>query len=542
MQRLLCWLLLLATTAPICGAEIQDQIDAETGWQVITAHAGRTRIRIAPAAGFNVYSIEHCGRQLLKTPSELSEASGFMYGVPLLYPTPNRVRDAQFTFAGRTYQFEANNDANFLHGLVHNVPWTVTNTRVNDEEAAITAELKFAPGTDLYEKFPHAHTLSVTVTVRDGDVKWDYVVNNSEGDSRVPFGFALHPWFLYQGSRENTYLTIPATHWMEAKDLLPTGKLVDLAGSPFDARQPKSLKDFVIDDVYYGLTSKKPTLIDYRDEHLKISLEASDDFSHLVVYTPENADWFCVENQTCSTDAHNLYEQGLKQESGLLIAEPGKTMGGHAAFHIDDARNHRFGRWESWMDNFQARDRQDPPEPGGILFIGSSSIYFWDLAKYFPEQKPLNRGFGGSQMIDSLYFADRIVLPYQPRTIVVYAGDNDIDSNKAPETVAGDFRRFAAKVHHSLPETEIIYIAIKPSLARWNLWGKMERANQLITEFAEQDERITFADIATPMLNEEGTPKPGLFIKDGLHLNDAGYELWTSIIEPLLTKAEAAQR
>ncbi len=534
MRRQLCVLLLLCLPYSLTAAEIRDSVDAETGWRVYTAQAGRTTMRVVPAAGFNVYSIEHAGRELLKIPKKLSELPGFMYGTPLLYPSPNRVRDAQFTFSGRKYKFEANNDAHFLHGLVHNVPWRVTGTRVEPHQAAIDAELEFAAGTEIFKLFPHEHTLRVTVTVTDGAVRWDYTVENPTGQAPVPFGFALHPWFLYQGERKDTFLTIPATHWMEAKELLPTGKLVELAGTKFDARKPKSLAGFVIDDVYFGMRPDAPTVIDFRDRRVKISLAASADFTHLVVYTPENEDWFCVENQTCSTDAHNLHRRGLNKESNLLIVPPGKSHSGHAEFRFEDGRKHKFSKWEPYIQKFEEQDRRRPPAKGGTVFVGSSSILFWDLPKYFPNRMLINRGFGGSVMLESLYFADRIVLPYAPRTIVVYAGDNDISRDQTAETVADDFRRFAAKVHAQLPETRIIYIAIKPSLKRWTLYPEMARANDLIAKMADGDERIVFADIATPMLGDDGKPKPELFIKDGLHLSDAGYRLWASIIDPLL--------
>jgi aldose 1-epimerase len=189
------------------------------------------------------------------------------------------------------------------------------------------------PGTKWYELFPHQHVLKLDVTVSDGAVRFAYTVDNTQGEGPVPFGFAYHPWFLYQGARANTYLTIPASHWMEAEELLPTGKLVPLAGTKFDLRQPRALEGFVIDDVYYGLAPQQPTVIDFRDVKLKLELAASADFTHLVVYTPQEP-WFCVENQTCSTDAHNLFARGLKKESHLQIVEPGKSHSGYAEFRF----------------------------------------------------------------------------------------------------------------------------------------------------------------------------------------------------------------
>src|SRR5262249_14326704 len=126
----------------------------------------------------------------------------------------------------------------------------------------------------------------------------------------------------------------PATHLMEAEKLLPTGKLLDLAGSNLDLRQPKSLEGLFADDVFFGIRPSHPAVIDFRQPKLKITLSASEDFTHLVLYTPKDQPWFCVENQTCSTDAHNLFAKGLKTESHLQIVEPGKTASGFVEYRF----------------------------------------------------------------------------------------------------------------------------------------------------------------------------------------------------------------
>jgi lysophospholipase L1-like esterase len=159
----------------------------------------------------------------------------------------------------------------------------------------------------------------------------------------------------------------------------------------------------------------------------------------------------------------------------------------------------------------------------------------WDsLAQDFPGVKVINRGFGGSQLADSVYYADRVVIPYQPRMVVLYAGDNDLNAGKTPETVLADFKAFAAKIHAALPKTRIVYIAIKPSPSRWKLKDKVTRANALIAAECAKDKRFAFADIYTPMLNAQGEPRPELFVKDMLHMNAAGYAVWKPVVAPLL--------
>jgi len=194
-------------------------------------------------------------------------------------------------------------------------------------------------------------------------------------------------------------------------------------------------------------------------------------------------------------------------------------------------------RWENHIRRFEAADRKAAPPKGAILFLGSSSIVHWDTKKWFPKHVTINRGFGGSEIADSLEFADRILIPYRPRTIVFYAGDNDIARGKTPEQVLADYKALVAKVHARLPKTRFIYVAIKPSRARWSLWPTMRRANALIAALGPQrsDPRLVYLDIATPTLTGDGMPPAKKwFVKDGLHLSPEGYKLWTSHAGPLI--------
>src|SRR5438094_7398035 len=124
-------------------------------------------------------------------------------------------------------------------------------------------------------------------------------------------------------------------------------------------------------------------------------------------------------------------------------------------------------RWESAIRAVEEQDRMAPPPPGGNVFVGSSSIRFWKLADSFPDLACVNRGFGGSEMADSARYADRIVTPYKPRVVVLYAGDNDLALGKSPEAVRDDYKQFVAKVRAKLPDVKIVCIAVKPSLQRW---------------------------------------------------------------------------
>lgn len=194
-----------------------------------------------------------------------------------------------------------------------------------------------------------------------------------------------------------------------------------------------------------------------------------------------------------------------------------------------------LAKWEKEISAFEASDKTNPPPRGAILFVGSSSIRLWtNLATAFPKQKVINRGFGGSQIADSVAFADRIILPYKPKMVVFYAGDNDIANGNSPEQVLADFKRFVGTVHDARPGTTIAFISIKPSPSRWHLADKQKAANQLIKALCEKEKQLSYIDVFTPMLGANGEPRPELFVEDRLHLNTKGYELWRSVIEPHL--------
>jgi lysophospholipase L1-like esterase len=197
-------------------------------------------------------------------------------------------------------------------------------------------------------------------------------------------------------------------------------------------------------------------------------------------------------------------------------------------------------RWAKEIGAFAATDQTNPPPQDAVLFIGSSSIRRWtNVAQAFPGHKVINRGFGGSQLSDSVAFVDRIVTPYKPRLVLLYAGDNDIASGKSPERVLSDFKAFVGKIHAVLPRARIAYIAIKPCPAREKFLDRVKTANRLIREHCATDDRLLFVDVFTPMLTAEGRPRADLTIKDGLHPNAQGYELWASILRPVLDKHDA---
>jgi lysophospholipase L1-like esterase len=192
-------------------------------------------------------------------------------------------------------------------------------------------------------------------------------------------------------------------------------------------------------------------------------------------------------------------------------------------------------QWEPDIAQFEAQDRASPPRPGSIVFVGSSSIRMWTtLDRDFPGVPVMNRGFGGSEAADVAKFAERIVVPYKPPVVVFYAGDNDLADGKTPAQVLAAFQSFVDTIHRELPATRVVFVSIKPSIARWSIVDKMRQANLLVRDYARTDPRLVYVDVFTSMLGASGQPRPELYLEDGLHMTPAGYAIWRDLIAPVI--------
>ncbi|WMJ67876.1 SGNH/GDSL hydrolase family protein [Stenotrophomonas sp. 24(2023)] len=189
--------------------------------------------------------------------------------------------------------------------------------------------------------------------------------------------------------------------------------------------------------------------------------------------------------------------------------------------------------WEGDIAAFLKADQASPPPRGGIEFVGSSSIRLWDsLARDFAGQPVFNRGFGGSEVRDSTWYADRIVVPYAPCKVFFYAGDNDLNSGRTPAQVRDDVVAFVQRVHRDLPRTAVEYIAIKPSPSRAHLLPGIAQANTMVKAALAKLPRTGYTDVYTPMLGTDGKPDARLFREDMLHMTPAGYAIWTKALAP----------
>lgn len=193
-------------------------------------------------------------------------------------------------------------------------------------------------------------------------------------------------------------------------------------------------------------------------------------------------------------------------------------------------------RFEDQILEFEQSDKVSMPDAGQALFVGSSSIRGWHahLAEDMAPLPIIARGFGGSNMHDLNHFADRIVFPYQPKTIVVYEGDNDIASGVTVERFLVEFQVFLERVKRELPDTQVYFLSIKPSVKRWKLWPQMKEANDRVKILSESEPALEFVDVATVLLNEKGEPDEAFFVEDMLHMNREGYQEWRAVVRQAL--------
>ena len=194
-------------------------------------------------------------------------------------------------------------------------------------------------------------------------------------------------------------------------------------------------------------------------------------------------------------------------------------------------------KWEKEIAAFEQADREHPPEKGGIVFTGSSTIRRWKtLAADFTGFRVVNRGFGGSQMEDSAYCVGRILVPHEPSAVVIFAGSNDINAGKTPDTVVADFKAFVAQVRAKLPKTQIGFIEITSSPSRWSQREKVIEANRQIRAFCEGTSDVKFIAVREKFLGTDGEPRAELFEADRLHPNADGYKILADAIRPFLPK------
>lgn len=292
---------------------------------------------IAPDYGMNLCLLNLTGDSVINF--NLEDLIHDFSGTPLLYPTPNRVYQGRFRYQGKSYVQKKGDFLVTTHGLLYNEPFSVDEVKETEEGVALKGHVDFMAGKPYFEAFPFPHRLSVCFTLALNSIRFDYQIEN-HGTEKIPYGIALHPYFSKLDGEDDTLIIAPYqdTYSNIEEDLIPTGELEKTAGKSTDLTRYRPVGGCDLDHVYTNLPEGAETAILYRERGRRIVLEASEEFTHMVIYTPPGMPFFCMENQTCATDAHNLYEKGFIKESGLKFVNPGTSAEGHVSYRAETSR------------------------------------------------------------------------------------------------------------------------------------------------------------------------------------------------------------
>jgi aldose 1-epimerase len=300
-------------------------------------------VGIAPDLGSNMFRLRVGTHDIIYCDPDLLTRRAFT-GNFVLWPLPNRVRDKRYIYQGQAYSLEAlkrpGGNEVLIHGLVFDRPWHYDPPVTGHNAVSVTTFVDITHESPFYQGYPFASRLSLTFALTNTAVTVTYRVQNN-GAMQMPFGFAMHPYFSSLSGSDDTLVSIPADYVMEADDeLLPTSRLLDVRSvmyAMFDLRQPVPIANLKLDHVYTGLHQNESAIIEYRKQALRLRISTSEDFTHLVIYTPHEADdsFFCLENQTCSTDAINLSQRGFGKIAHLLELRPGESCMGFIRYAID---------------------------------------------------------------------------------------------------------------------------------------------------------------------------------------------------------------
>ncbi len=301
-----------------------------------------TMICIAPEFGSNLYRFRVGEHDLIYTDQALLKKRDYT-GTFVLWPFPNRVRDKRYTFQGQMYSLvdvhRPGGDAALVHGLVFDRPWHYTQPVIGPDAVSVTTYIDVNADSPYYTAYPFDSRLSLTYKLSGTELTVTYQVHNKSSRT-LPFGFALHPYFSTFSDKHDVFISVPAQAVMEADDeMLPTGRIFDVSKvmyAMYELRKPVPVAYLKLDHVYTRLNKPALSIVDYKQLGMQLHILATDDFTHLVIFTPEQIPSFCIEYQTCSTDAINLHQQGstLREAAHLLEVQPGATYSGTLRYSV----------------------------------------------------------------------------------------------------------------------------------------------------------------------------------------------------------------
>ncbi|HIS56795.1 MAG TPA: hypothetical protein IAB48_09115 [Candidatus Fimimorpha excrementavium] len=291
------------------------------GKQEYTLTKGALSLTVCPEDGMNMHSIVFEGHTVVEIQEDRRQA-GKLYAVPILYPTPNRIRNNEWTLGDQTCPA-------VMHGIARYMEFQTEKVEETEEACRIMAVCQWDEKQERFPLFPYVSQMRITMENDGREIRFSYEITDLD-HKVLPYGLALHPFFASDRKEE---IRVYAEDVMEmTEDKLPTGRLLPVSATEYDLRTGRRVTELDLDHVYTSMGENPKAEILYPE--FKLTLNASDEFGHMVVFTPD-APFFCLENQTCSTDAHNMYQNGFQKESGLIQILPGESQKGWVAFQFE---------------------------------------------------------------------------------------------------------------------------------------------------------------------------------------------------------------
>lgn len=290
---------------------------------------------VTPQRGSNIFRFMYDSYDIFYYDENTLQQSGFTGNFPL-WPIPNRLKGHKYSFAGSHFvipNLDRIIDKNLVHGFVFDQSWQFIKPTVKDSMATVNTSFDFGPEHPCFSGYPFSSRLSLSIQLEPSGLRVTYSVQNRDSHP-MPFGFGLHPLFKLL---PDSTVQIPANYVMETDQaLIPTGKLIDvLKDKGHDLRKPRKVSSLDLDDVYTGSLPGKWAIIDLPARQFRIHLETSNDFTHTVMYASPGEQFFCLENQTCSTDAFNLLAKGLGNAAHVIVLDPGQVHTGYIKYRVE---------------------------------------------------------------------------------------------------------------------------------------------------------------------------------------------------------------
>ncbi len=268
--------------------------------------------------GMNISFLSWKGYVIISGDEERRK-KGQTYGTPIMFPTPNRTYNNIFKYKGKSYEAK-------MHGLIRNLPFSIIQNCEDKDMYKIVGELNWSSKFENFYMYPFRCKLIITINIEKNSIKYDYQIINND-ILTMAYGFGVHPFF--NNFNGDATIMVHTDNILEAKDMINTGKVYKSKLSNQDLTAPRFVKNLNLDTVYYFKNKKKmqeKALIKWTK--YQMSIKCSNDFTHMVVYTPMDSKSFCVEPQTCSIDAMNLFSKGFEEVSGIIELQPNEKKRG----------------------------------------------------------------------------------------------------------------------------------------------------------------------------------------------------------------------